>query len=157
MTHYGMNKILSAVTVFALLTACNREVGFTPTPIAFADHPSILRGTWTGTLTGQALSLSLTATYESSSRYTVSGTGTLNAEALTVIGGVRGGSDYSYLRPQLSPLPDDSTLILQRPSRAALNLICIPMSGPAATDPWSWSCRLSSNASTTFALTKGTP
>ncbi|PNY81096.1 hypothetical protein CVO96_06645 [Deinococcus koreensis] len=142
--------------MFALLTACTREVGFIPTPIAFADHPSILRGTWTGTVTGQTLRLDLTAIYDTSSRYTVSGTGTLNAEALTVTGTVMGGSSYRYLRPQLSPIPDEYTLTLQRPSQADLNLTCTPISGPAATDPWQWSCRVSGTAST-FTLSKGTP
>ena len=157
MTHYGMTRILAVVTMFALLTACNREVGFTPEPIAFADHPSILRGTWTGRVTGQALSLSLSATYDTSSYYTVSGTGTLNAGALTVTGGVMGGSDFRYLRPQLTPIPADATLSLQRPSQTALNLTCTPVSGPATTDAWNWSCRTSGETSTTFTLSKGTP
>lgn len=151
-----MIKKLALVALVTLAaTSCNKEVGFKPVPIAFKNHPSILRGTWSGTTTAnQTLNLNLTATYDTSSQYQVAGTGSLNNESLTVTGSVSGGSIHSYLKAQLSPIPELAQLLLRRSGGADLNLRCSGVSGDM--NPGLWLCSLP-DTTTSFQLTKGTP
>ncbi|AZI42685.1 hypothetical protein EHF33_07920 [Deinococcus psychrotolerans] len=150
-----IKKLAFALLVTLAATSCNRETGFKPMPISFKDHPSILRGTWNGNTTAnQVLSLNLTATYDTSRQYQVTGTGSLGSESLTVAGSVSGGSVHSYLKAQLSPAPEFADLTLKRSGMADLNLRCSGVSGNDV--PARLSCRLP-DTSTSFQLTKGNP
>lgn len=152
-----MKTLALGVLVVVAATSCNRDVGFKPMPIAFATHPSILRGTWSGnTSASQALSLQLTATYDTTRRYQVSGTGRLDSEALTVAGTVTGGSLHSYLKTQNSPAPEFADLTLKRSGKADLKLTCSANSRDATLVYWFWQCALSGET-ISFELTKGTP
>ena len=150
-----MKKLVLAILVAGAATSCSKEVGFKPVPISFKDHPSILRGTWGGiTPANQVLSMNLTATYDTSRQYQVTGTGSLGGEALTVAGPVTGGSIHSYLKAQLSPIPELAQLTLHRSGAADLNLRCSGVSGDR--NPGLWLCSLP-DATTSFQLTKGNP
>ncbi|WP_309569527.1 hypothetical protein [Deinococcus sp.] len=129
---------------------------FTPTAIAFANHPSILRGRWTGTVTGQALRLELTATYDTGRQDTVGGTGTLNAEALTVTGTVMGGSLHTSLRAQTSPAPETASLTLLRSGQVDVTLRCYAGGGDTPAATWIWQC-FPAGTTPSFNLTRGTP
>ncbi len=146
---------LALVLTVAATTSCNKEVGFKPTSIAFATHPSVLRGTWSGTTTdNQALNLQLTATYDTPSHYQLSGTGSLDKEALKVTGQVVGGSLYTYLKAQLTPVPETAQLVLQRPGVPDLKLKCSSSGGNETAGSWSWRCFLP-DSTIPFKLTRG--
>ncbi|CAM3576634.1 hypothetical protein [Deinococcus frigens] len=151
-----MKRLALAFLVAAAATSCNRQQGFTPTPIPFADHPSILRGSWSGTTAAdQRLRLELTAAYDSSSTYRVTGTGSLEGETLSVTGSVMGGSLHTYLRPQLTPIPEAAKLTLKRTGKADLELTCSAIGGDAPPAPWLWRCVLPENPNP-FNLVKET-
>ncbi|OLV19569.1 hypothetical protein [Deinococcus marmoris] len=151
-----MKRLALAFLVAAAATSCNREVGFTPTPISFADHPSVLRGPWSGdTTAGQRLRLQLTAAYDTASSYRVTGTGSLDQEPLSVTGSVGGGSLHTYLRPQLTPAPETAKLTLQRAGKADLELRCYDIGGDEAGAAWLWQCFLPDNTKS-FNLTRET-
>lgn len=140
-----MKRLALAFLVAVAATSCNRQEGFTPTPISFADHPSVLRGTWSGPTRGegllsQSLRLELNATYVSPNEYRVSGSGTLGADTLNVTGNVLSGSRFTYLKPQLSPVPEGANLLLQRSGKKDLTLTCYVMGGEAASPVWRWEC-----------------
>ncbi|MDV6374406.1 hypothetical protein [Deinococcus arenicola] len=160
-----MKRLVPALLVAVAATSCG---GPQPTPIAFADHPSVLRGTWTGALTRQdaaeqPLRLELAASYETSRQYRVSGNGSLGSGAVTVTGSVTGGSVHSYLQPQYSPanqlVPERARLTVQPASGDATKLDCQSVE-PAAQAPatpapvWTWNC---SSGSNTLVLKRMTP
>ncbi len=152
-----LKKLVLAVVVAGAATSCSREVGFKPVPIAFATHPSVLRGAWSGNTTAdQVLKLQLTATYDTTRQYQVSGTGSLGSGALTVAGTVTGGSIHSYLKAQTSPIPEGATLSLQRPGMADLKLTCFAYGSDEIPLPWAWQCFFP-DAPTSFKLTKEAP
>ncbi|GAA4023681.1 hypothetical protein GCM10022631_43080 [Deinococcus rubellus] len=151
-----MKLLAPALLMMAAVTACNRDVGFKPLPISLATHPSVLRGTWNGSTTSQALGLQLTATYDTTRQYQVSGTGSLDSEALTVAGTVNGGSLHSYLKAQNSPAPEFADLTLKRSGKTDLKLTCSADSRDATLVYWFWQCSLPGET-TLFELTKGTP
>lgn len=161
-----MKKIALVLLVATASASCNKPLPIPePTPIPFASHPSILRGVWTGRLTNyqtadQSLRLDLSANYETSSRYSVAGTGKVGADALTVTGSVVGGSLHSYLQSQTTPAPETAKLSLQRPEGEAFNLICestVRAASAEATSIWRWNCYVESNKSATVTLEKETP
>lgn len=76
--------------------------------VDFNTHPSILRGTFSGTFdggadTGKVLTLTLTPTYSTPEEYKVTAVGTLGTEAVTGAGIVNGGGTYKYIQAQTSP------------------------------------------------------
>ncbi|CAM4148643.1 hypothetical protein [Deinococcus marmoris] len=154
-----MKRLALAFLVAVVATSCGRESGFKPEPIALANHPSVLRGTWGGVVKGaeilsQSLRLELNATYVSPNEYRVSGSGTLGADTLNVTGTVLGGSRFTYLKPQLSPLPEGANLLLQRSGKKDLTLTCYVMGGEAASPVWSWQCFEKDNQAVTTVLKK---
>lgn len=104
-----MKRLALALVVAAAATACGRGTVASPSPLV--THPSVLQGTWGGTLarqgaTAQALRLELTASHDTAAQYRVTGTGTLGADAVTVTGTVMGGSARTYVQSQdVSPPP----------------------------------------------------
>ncbi len=152
-----MNRPALGFLVMAAATSCNQEVGFTPTPIAFADHPGILRGTWSGlTPSDQKLRLDLTATYDTADTYTVVGTGRLEGENLTVTGNVIGGAVHRYLKGQTTPVPETATLLLKRSGAADLPLNCYAIGDDTGPADWFWQCFLPDYRQP-FKLTKDIP
>lgn len=158
-----MKRLALAFLVAAAATSCGRSPE--PTPIPFASHPSILRGTWEGTLTqegtvDQSLRLDLAASYETSRQYGVTGTGSLGTEALTVTGSVTGGTLHSYLRAQFTPanqlVPETARLMLRRSGKADLELSCYAIGGDTAPAAWLWQCYSPENPQS-FKLSKQTP
>ncbi|GHF62669.1 hypothetical protein HNQ07_004416 [Deinococcus metalli] len=156
-----MKAVLAAVTALAVLTACQ----WTPAPpdtretVNFASDPRILRGVWTGQVPVDAaapsmLTLNLTATYQSDSSYTVTGTATLDGRTSDVEGGVNGFGQYRYLRPQTSPVP--SGLSLRFTGIGGTFLSCPVVQQTA--DGVKWSCEYhGTTGSTVFTLIKGIP
>lgn len=163
-----MKRLALTVLIAVAATSCG---GSKPVSISFADHPSILRGTWTGVMpagfvTGsqrpaQNLRLTLSAAYVSSGEYRVNGTGTLGADALTISGKVLGGQRYEYLKPQYSPPPEQphgAGLELQRAGQPPLMLACDAAGETTASKIWTWACSSpDNNGSGTLNLTKETP
>lgn len=147
-----MKRLALALVVAAAATSCGRGIG--PTPIALASHPSVLQGTWAGTLArqggaDQALRLELTASYDTAAQYRVAGTGTLDTDAVTVTGAVTGGSARTYLRSQdVSPsfVPESARLTLQRAGGDALTLLCLSRE---SAPNWAWDCAAANGAATT--------
>ncbi|QLG11790.1 hypothetical protein HLB42_14090 [Deinococcus sp. D7000] len=152
-----MKRLALALLVVAAATACNREVGLTPTPISFADHPGILRGAWSGTTASdQTLRLELSATYDTAETYTVAGTGLLDGDSLTVTGSVIGGAVHRYLQAQTTPVPETASLILKRSGAADLRLNCFAIGDDTSPAAWTWQCFLPDYRHP-FTLTKDTP
>ena len=151
-----MKNLVFGLLVMVAATSCNQPPTFTPSSISFATHPSVLRGTWSGTTTArQNLSLTLMATYDTSSQYRVAGTGSLNNEALNVTGSVVGGSLHRYLQAQTTPVPETAMLTLKRSGGADLRLTCFAIGGGTTPGSWVWQCFLP-DETTSFDLTQGT-
>ncbi|CAM3447463.1 hypothetical protein DESA109040_13055 [Deinococcus saxicola] len=92
-----MKRLALAFLVAAAATSCNREVGFTPTPISFVDHPGVLRGPWSGdTSTEQRLRLQLTPAPETA-KLTLQRTGKADLELTSFdIGGDEAGASWFW-------------------------------------------------------------
>ena len=100
-----MKRVMTVVAgLGVLLAAC----GETPPTISVGKDPRMLSGHWVGSVRASAetaevpLDLNFTATYVDARQFTVTGSGTLNGQAVTVNGTVKGNADMFV---QYTPLP----------------------------------------------------
>lgn len=150
-----MNKTLFFALLVPALVGCRPP----PTPIPF-ESDAILRGVWTGTevlkdgTAGRTLTLKLTPTYINKDRYSVSGTGKLNQQDVTVSGQVDSGLSVEFLAAQTMPInPSAAFLPLMKADGSVTTLLCdMSLKGNSVAEGVDWSCHFASEAPADYPI-----